>query len=149
MFHTFSEAEFPISTRLADPGIQLWRWVEFALHIPYFLVDFRVSMKEGSWGRHLIFSDVNEVIQLNALDKTHFRIQSVCVLFPSYMTGSRTYELVEIREVWSNRDSHHDLLFLTKCDRKLRSYEYSDEASESEMECVLRVATDGSDPQNH
>lgn len=139
MFHTFSEAEFPIPAGLAPRGAKSWRWIELSMQAPYFLIAISQESEGITYTKHLICAVIDEVIAFNDGDSIESTLESVSVLCPGYMTDSSVYRTEEIAEVWMKKGRPREQVFITKDGRKLRFSLYCDPAPDAEMECVLRM----------
>lgn len=112
MFHTVPEAEFPIPRGLAPNGERSWRWVEFALQIPYFLLSMRFTEGEYETDRHMILSQLEDILQLAENQGSNFKILELQLLSPGYMNGAEGYRLGKIKEIWSQKDDLHSSVFV-------------------------------------
>jgi hypothetical protein len=139
MFHTIPEAAFPMPFELGVPGMRAWRWIEFSLQVPYFLVS--IAVKDGEFGinQQFLSAEIHQVTSTLGFDPGRARINSVCVLLPGYITGLETYSLHQISEVWTNKDDLHDQLFVTKKGERYYSYGTSKDDEEVERTCTIRL----------
>lgn len=139
MFHTLPEAAFPLPVGLAAPGMRAWRWIEFALQAPYFLVALAVKDGEFEMGKHILSTDIEQVVALCGFDQVGVRVNSVCALLPGYVTGTAVYSLHQITEVWENPDDPHDQVFVTLTGDRFQSFGITDDAESVDRICTLRL----------
>lgn len=143
MFHTSPEAEFRIPSWLAEDGMKAWRWFEFSMQLPYFMVAFSVPDSELEMEKHLITDEIEQVIALCGSDQSLLRVKSVCTLLPSHVTGKDTYTLQQISEVWVHPSRSHDQLFVTTSGERFHYCMYDDVTEIGAMTCLLKL------PRNH
>lgn len=137
MFYTEPEAEHKFLSAIDPYGARSWRWIEFAIKIPVFLVSGDVNTEDGAIGRDWLFCRLEDVLQLiNASKGTLTKIE-IGLLSPGYMNGSGSYQLGMIKEVWQQRDGRSQLFVLVD-GTKLRNSFDADTDAHQELELILR-----------
>ncbi|NRH29979.1 hypothetical protein [Pseudomonas sp. MS19] len=98
MFRTYRHAEIPVATRL-EPGLQLWRYVEQVLHLPWFYVTLARRQDDVTVRDMLMIADVSTLESLNldrALDKT---LETILLVSPAYMNGGDSWLMEPLLEI--------------------------------------------------
>lgn len=141
MFYTHPEAEHKFLSAINPNGERNWRWIEFAIKIPMFLVSGDVNTedgKDGTFGRDWLFGKFEDVLQLMNASKGMLTNIEIGLLSPGYMNGSSSYQLGMIKEVWQQRDGPSQLFVLVD-GTKLHNSFSADTNAHQELELVLSL----------
>ena len=98
MFRTYRHAEIPIATRL-EPSLQLWRYVEQILHLPWFYVTLARRQDDVTVRDMLMIADVSTLESLHlarAPDKT---LETILLVSPAYMNGGDNWLMEPLLEI--------------------------------------------------
>lgn len=98
MFRTYRHAEIPVVTRL-EPGLQLWRYVEQILHLPWFYVTQARKQDDVTVRDMLMIADVSTLESLyltRAADKT---LETILLVSPAYMNGGSSWLMEPLLEI--------------------------------------------------
>lgn len=138
MFHTQPEAEHKFLSAIDPNGEKSWRWIEFGLHIPLFLVSGDVEIEECTLGCDRLFGQLGDVLNLMNTSRGTLANIQIGLLSPGYMNGSNSYQLGNIKEIWQHPEGHHQL-FVLDDGAKLRYSLCADSSKDQEMELVLSL----------
>lgn len=114
MFYTSQEALISTPVQMSDNGSKLWRWVEFGLYIPYFLVTQLISEESSEIGQHLIFGQIQDLMAHAAQLPNNVVISEIGLLSPGYMNGTDNFQLGVIKEIWKSKQQSNNFLFIMK-----------------------------------
>ena len=120
MFHTMQEAELVRPFNLGPKGLQSWHWVELSLQLPWFLVTFTIESDDQQVTRHILIAELRDVKDFFRLEDPTLNICSVCLVSPSYMNGTSTYQMGELAAAWIGKESRADMLFVMRNGQQLQ-----------------------------
>jgi hypothetical protein len=113
MFITSPESEYFVPESLKTlPGERSWRFLEFGLYLPIFLVAVRMTEDDLEIGRHFLFGQVNDVLDLAAQQSDKYSIVYIQLLSPGYMNSGNGYEMKQIKEIWRDKKISRNLTFV-------------------------------------
>lgn len=141
MFHTIPESELPIPGELAKSGERVWRWVEFGLYAPYFLVTIEVDTEIGPEKlcsrRRLMLSRIEQLESLIKQQDDSMRIRNLSILRPCPAQGKEDYRFAQIDEVWENSRAP-GYMFISTTGERIKHPEFG---SEEKLRLVLDMRT--------
>jgi len=142
MFSTPPEAEYFVPESLKTvPGERSWRFLEFGLYLPIFLVAVRMTEGDLEIGRHFLFGQISDVLDLAAQQCDNYSIAYIQLLSPGYMNTSNGYEMKHIKEIWRDKKLDQNLTFVMADGRRVEHVfnEHEDEERTRDMELVLAI----------
>lgn len=98
MFRTHRHAEIPVATRI-EPSLQLWRYVEQVLHLPWFYATLVRTHDDVTARDMLMLADVNSLETLQLDRKPDKALESVLLVSPAYMNQSGGWLMEPLLEI--------------------------------------------------
>ena len=137
MFCTVPNAEQFTPGELVPKGERIWRYVEFQLQVPLFLVAVRDDHSELT--RHFLFSELTDVIELASQQDDKYAIDGVKLLSPAHMNRSGGYELGSLKEIWRDKDVPVNHVFVMS-DGSRHKFELVDQRDDEQtLDLVLAI----------
>jgi len=120
MFYTSSEAFVPIPKLFGSDASKAWRWVEFGLYMPYFLLTLRISDGDSEIEQHLMFCQIEDLMEYAKQVSSNAVIREIDLLSPGYMNGTDNYQLGKLKEVWKAKQQSLNFVFVMTDGQKLQ-----------------------------
>jgi hypothetical protein len=120
MFYTSPAAFVPTSKLFGSDASKKWRWIEFGLYMPYFLVTLRISDGDSEIDQHLMFGQIQDLMAHAVLVSDNAVIIEIGLLSPGYMNGTDNYLLGKLKEVWISKQQSLNLVFVMTDGQKLQ-----------------------------
>lgn len=140
MFETHPQAEIKLPAALAPFGEKSWRWIEFAVHVPYLYLSVNVDVGEDATiGREFLFSHLSDMLGLLAASGGEFKDKKVGLFSTGDMNGSDFYQFCRVREIWQHQKSHKKMFVMSDGARLYYPADQDDGTVNEEMELVISV----------
>ncbi|TYC60264.1 hypothetical protein ETQ85_07145 [Zoogloea oleivorans] len=107
MFQTHHSAIFPIQY---DPNVRLWKWIEFGVDAPFFMLEIVSQTEDGDFVTHRMTSSLN-VLRDHVSTSDAGVLKRVFLLSPGYVNGSDAFELDVLDSVCSSPSNPMKMLF--------------------------------------
>lgn len=120
MFYTSPEAFLPIPKLFGFDASKAWRWVEFGLNMPYFLLTLRISDGDSEIEQHLMFCQIEDLMAYAKQLGGNAVIREIGLLSPGYMNGTENYQLGKLKEVWKAKQQSINFVFVMTDGQKLQ-----------------------------
>lgn len=139
MFITSPDAEQYTPRGLVKNGERVWRYFEFQLQIPYFLVAVRSWEDESEFTRYFMLSQLDDVLSLASQQDAQLEISYIKLLSPGYMNRSEGYEMGLVKEIWRDKNVPVNKIFVMSDGGKLKFELMEQDDNDQKMELVLAL----------
>lgn len=109
MFTTHRHAEIPLAPVFGEP-YQLWRFVEFEQHRPWFCVTLNMGNGRANWRTMYLVASEAELEQMLVGIAAKAKIEDVQVITPSRLNGSGAWQMEPLAELVRISDTDEKVL---------------------------------------
>lgn len=107
MFQTHRSAIFPVQY---DPNVSLWKWIEFGVDAPFFMLEIVSQTEDGDFVTHRMTSSLN-VLRDHVSTSDAGVLKRVFLLSPGYVNGSDAFQIDVLDSVCSSPSNPMKMLF--------------------------------------
>ena len=107
MFQTHRSASFSAQ---CDPKVRLWKWVEFGVDTPFFMLEIVSQAADGDFVTHRMTSSLS-VLRDHVRTSDAGVLKRVFLLSPGYVNGSDAFQLDALDSVCSSPSNPTQMLF--------------------------------------
>jgi hypothetical protein len=148
MFNTLDTARIPMPPGMFPASMHTWTWVEMALNLPYFLVEYQIDEGDGPIRTNIILSQIHDLNSVCGISDAEMTINIVSILCPDYISGKDGYQLEQCAEVWANLARPDDFLAITINGKEIRHCIYIDEVKRADLSRIYCVRCSNSTGRN-
>lgn len=138
MFRTYPNAEQFLPPIFTTLGEKSWKWIEFSLQTPSFLLSFKIDTEAGTMEQHFLFAQMDELLCAVSDTSVVVTDKKISLLSPGYMNGSGSYQLGSIKEIWEHQKNHGHTFVMIDGSRMQFSFG-GDKNVDCEMKLILSL----------
>lgn len=99
MFKTYRRAAVPIAAVL-EQDLQLWRYVEHVLHVPWFYVALSRTQESTTVREMIMVADLGTLVELLQRKDSSRNLESILLVSPAHMNGTASWLMEPLADVW-------------------------------------------------